>query len=95
MTFFRKKRIRSFALDAVAWKWKLLIVFDVFVLVMAGTLTRRPGRGESAAIWRTQWSPVSRDNFRFMDGGWIDSGEMTGNGNSTSVDFDVEELHFI
>jgi hypothetical protein len=86
----------KFTLGTVAWKWKLFIVFEVFVLVTVSTLTIRSVRGESRAKWRTQWRPVSRSNLRFIDGlaadGRIDSRETIGNDISLSNGLDKEEF---
>ncbi len=83
-------------MDTVAWNWRLLIAFEVFVFVMVSTLTTRSGRGESRAIWRTHWRPVLRVNFRFIGGfsddGRIDSRDTSGKGSSFSNDFDGEEF---
>ncbi len=95
--FFSPKIIKkNFTFDTFASKWKLLIVFEVFVLVIVNTLTIRSGRGESRAIWRTQWRPVSWVNFKFIGGltddGRIDSREIIGNDCSFSNDFNDEEF---
>ncbi len=88
--------MKRFTFGTVASKWKLLIVFVVFVLVIVNTLTIRSGRGESRAIWRTQWRPVLWINLRFIGGfiddGRIDSRAIKGNDNSLSKDFDDAEF---